>query len=136
LTDYTQSFEIIIASETVYECVKTCYLLNCTKAAFTHFPRSACLLHFNLNELQLEQKCENETEFVSNWNFKQIPEVVSIKCIKCEKGEGKGEEEKQKLNERVLRDEFSLDNFRRFLNEEQQHYNHLINPQGLLNLKY
>uniref|UniRef100_A0A915LK85 Apple domain-containing protein n=1 Tax=Meloidogyne javanica TaxID=6303 RepID=A0A915LK85_MELJA len=96
LTDYTQSFEIIIASETVYECVKTCYLLNCTKAAFTHFPRSACLLHFNLNELQLEQKCENETEFVSNWNFKQIPEVVSIKCIKCEKGE----EEKQKLNER------------------------------------
>ena len=44
--------------------------------------------------------------------------------------------EKQKLNERVLRDEFSLDNFRRFLNEEQQHYNHLINPQGLLNLKY
>ncbi|CAK5029722.1 unnamed protein product [Meloidogyne enterolobii] len=106
LTDYTQSFEIIIASETVYECVKTCYLLNCTKAAFTHFPRSACLLHFNLNELQLEQKCENETEFVSNWNFKQIPEVVSIKCIKCEKEE-KGEE-KQKLNERVLRDEFRV----------------------------
>ncbi|CAK5075073.1 unnamed protein product [Meloidogyne enterolobii] len=108
LTDYTQSFEIIIASETVYECVKTCYLLNCTKAAFTHFPRSACLLHFNLNELQLEQKCENETEFVSNWNFKQIPEVVSIKCIKCEKGEGEKGEDKQKLNERVLRDEFRV----------------------------
>uniref|UniRef100_A0A1I8BSA6 Apple domain-containing protein n=1 Tax=Meloidogyne hapla TaxID=6305 RepID=A0A1I8BSA6_MELHA len=130
LTDYTQSFEIIISSETVYECVKTCYLLNCTKAAFTHFPRSACLLHFNLNELQLEQKCENETEFVSNWNFKQIPEVVSIKCIKCEKNKKEEEKLLNERNERVLRDEFSLDNFRKLLNEEKQH-NHLINPQGV-----
>lgn len=122
LTDYTELFEIILSSETAYDCAKTCFHLNCTRAAFTHFPRSACLLHFSSTEEPLESKCGDSDNFVSNWEFKQVAEVVNIICVKCIHHD--------EQRERILRDEFNSDNF----NHEEHIVNtmpqHIINPQG------
>jgi hypothetical protein len=73
-------------------------------------------------EEPLETKCTQTEELVSTWEFKKVPEVLNIVCIKCS-------EEKGSRNERILRDEFSLDNFRHILDTPPQH---IINPQGIL----
>lgn len=121
LDDYTQSFEMILATNTIYDCAKNCFQLNCTRGAFTHFPRSACLLHFSSIEEPIDLKCKESEKLISNWEFTNVPEVVEITCIKCLR------ENFGKSNSR-LHDEFSLDNFRRISDTEPHH---IINPQGL-----
>ena len=120
MEDYAQSFEVILATDTIYDCAKTCFQLNCTRAAFTHFPRSACLLHFSPNEEPIDVKCKGSEKLLSSWEFTKVPEVVEITCIKCSR------ENLEKSSSR-LHDEFSLDNFRNILDVPH----HIINPQGL-----
>ena len=87
LTDYTQSFEVILASTSIYDCVQSCFGLRCMRAAFTHFPRSACLLHFSPLERSLDEGKGCETNVTaglrSDWEFGSVPEVVQIDCIRC-----------------------------------------------------
>ncbi|KAI6194208.1 PAN domain protein [Aphelenchoides besseyi] len=83
LTDYAQPFEMILASDTIRECARVCYDLGCTRAAFTRFPRPACLLHFEENELKLTQKCTSDQRLNSTWRFTRNEEAVQLLCIKC-----------------------------------------------------
>lgn len=85
LTDYSQPFEVILAAPTVYECVRHCFELGCVKAAFTRFPRSACLLHFASDEKRLTESCENTADesLKTNWEFSAVQEVVQLDCIRC-----------------------------------------------------
>lgn len=83
LTDYDQPFEMILASDTVRECARSCYDLGCTNAAFTRFPRPACLMHFKEHELLLTQKCFADSRLNSTWKFIRKEEVVQLLCIKC-----------------------------------------------------
>jgi hypothetical protein len=72
LSDYTQTFEMILAATSIYDCVQSCYELQCTRLAFTHFPRSACLLHFNAQETPLEKLCQGNESLRSNWEFQVL----------------------------------------------------------------
>ncbi|KAI6227931.1 PAN domain protein [Aphelenchoides besseyi] len=83
LTDYAQPFEMILASDTIRECARVCYDLGCTRAAFTRFPRPACLLHFEENELKLTQKCTSDQRLNSTWRFTRNEEAVQLLCVKC-----------------------------------------------------
>lgn len=87
LTDYTRTFEVILASASIQECVQECYELSCIRAAFTRFPRSACLLNFARNELELTQSCAltPTTQLDTKWNFNSIAEVVELECLRCVK---------------------------------------------------
>lgn len=90
LTDYTRTFEVILASTSIQECVQDCYELGCVRAAFTHFPRSACLLNFEAKEPELAQRCiETSTNQLDiKWDFSTIPEVVELECVRCVKENG------------------------------------------------
>lgn len=100
LSDYTRTFAVILASPSIQECARECYELGCVRAAFTHFPRSACLLNFEVNEPELSKKCSSMslTQLEVKWDFSSIPEVVELECVRCVREENL---QNDKVNEKL-----------------------------------
>ncbi|KAL3102034.1 hypothetical protein niasHS_003443 [Heterodera schachtii] len=127
LKDYTQSFEVILAAETVYDCVHSCYQQNCSRAAFTHFPRSVCLMHFG-DEVPLDQKCAEGDRLGTTWDFSSVPEVVEIKCVKCA-GRKESVEKSTDNEQNIAKRHFSNDE--NAVGQQETTARHILNPQGL-----
>ncbi|KAL3110108.1 hypothetical protein niasHT_015711 [Heterodera trifolii] len=127
LKDYTQSFEVILAAETVYDCVHSCYQQNCSRAAFTHFPRSVCLMHFG-DEVPLDQKCTEGDRLGTTWDFSSVPEVVEIKCVKCA-GRKESVEKSTDSEQNIAKRHFTNDE--NAVGQQETTARHILNPQGL-----
>ncbi|KAI1694637.1 PAN domain protein [Ditylenchus destructor] len=152
MTDFTQSFEVILAAASIQECVQHSYELGAAHAAYTHFPRSACLLHFSTEKVPLDEKCQMSSTLLSKWEFSSVPEVVELECIRClgqvvmtgvsgdnsalDGNDGNGEDT-LKLAPITLNDErppSSVVDITNLHNADvlaQHHRRQLVNPQGL-----